>query len=198
MKQNDNTFDWQTGFTIYFDRCTGLSQAAQPTLRHLSDMKGMYANQESFREMTTVDDPVIYAFYELGSPENPGDVAFGTSITYPGKVGAEYFFTKGHFHSVLETGEVYYCLSGQGFMLIENHEGDCRALPLTAGQAVYVPRRYAHRSINTGAKPLVTFFAFRGDAGHNYGSIEQSGFRKIIVEQDNCPTVVDNPRWNNR
>jgi glucose-6-phosphate isomerase len=104
--------------------------------------------------------------------------------------------TKGHFHTILETAEVYYCLSGQGYMMMENPEGDWRALALEAGKAIYVPARYAHRSINVSPdKPLVTFFVFRADAGHDYGSIESKGYRKLLVEKDGQPTVIDNPRW---
>jgi glucose-6-phosphate isomerase len=59
-----------------------------------------------------------------------------------------------------------------------------------------VPRRYAHRSINVGAEPLVTFFAFPGHAGHDYGTIEEKGFRKLCVRRaDGSPTFVDNPSW---
>jgi glucose-6-phosphate isomerase len=158
-------------------------------------MAGMYADQAAAHRLVAAGNPLVYEFFELGCPARDGDVAFGTSITYPGRVGDEYFFTKGHFHTILETGEVYYCLQGQGLMLIESPEGDWQALPLQPGQAAYVPRRYAHRSINTGTTPLVTFFAFRGDAGHNYGSIEGKGFRKIVLEKDGRPVIADNPRW---
>jgi glucose-6-phosphate isomerase len=146
--------------------------------------------------MIEARDPLVYEFYDMGRPEEPGEVAFGTSITYPGRVGDEYFMTKGHFHTVLETGEVYYCLRGRGFMLMENPEGDWQARELLPGVAVYIPPRYAHRSVNVSStEPLVTFFAFRADAGHDYGSIETRGFRKLIVEREGRPEIVDNPRW---
>ena len=103
--------------------------------------------------------------------------------------------TKGHFHTILETAEVYYCLSGEGFMLMENPEGDWSAQPLSPGVMVYVPPRYAHRSINTGSVPMVTFFCFRADAGHDYGTIETKGYRKLIVERDGKPAIIDNPKW---
>jgi len=132
----------------------------------------------------------------MGIPETSGDVAYGTSITYPGKIGDEYYMTKGHFHTVLDTAEVYYCLRGHGIMLMENPEGDVEAQELTPGQALYVPRRYAHRSINISAsEPLLTFFAFPGHAGHNYGAIETKGFRKLVVERGGKPALVDNPAW---
>ena len=141
-------------------------------------------------------DPLVYEFFEVGVPETPGDVAYGPSITYPGKVGDEYYMTKGHFHTVLETAEVYYCLRGHGVMLMEAPEGDVEAQELTSGQAVYVPRRYAHRSINISAsEPLVTFFAFPGHAGHDYKAIETKGFRKLVVERGGKPTLINNPAW---
>ena len=119
----------------------------------------------------------------------------GTSILHPGKIGDEYYFTKGHYHSKLDTAEAYYCLSGEGFMLIENPEGDWRAIPMKGGEAVYVPKRYAHRTVNTGKTDLVTFFAFGGEAGHDYGTIETKGYRKLIVERDGKPEIIDNPKW---
>jgi glucose-6-phosphate isomerase len=62
--------------------------------------------------------------------------------------------------------------------------------------AVYVPACYAHRSINVSlSEPLVTFFAFPGNAGHDYGTIETKGFRKLAVLRDGEPAFIDNPRW---
>ena len=146
--------------------------------------------------MVANGDPMVYEFHGLPVPEHDGDLAFGCSILNPGKVGDEYYFTKGHFHTILETGEVYYCLKGHGYMLLENPEGDWSAQELTAGKAVYVPKRYAHRSINVSPdEQLVTFFVFRADAGHDYGTIETKGYRKLLVEKDGVPTIIDNPNW---
>jgi len=79
---------------------------------------------------------------------------------------------------------------------MENPEGDWEAQELTPGKAVYVPVCYAHRSINiSSSEPLITFFAFPGNAGHDYGTIESKGFRKLIVERDGNPTIIDNPKW---
>ncbi len=66
---------------------------------------------------------------------------------------------------------------------------------LKPGDSLYVPGRNAHRSINTGSTPLVMFFAFRSDAGHNYGAIEEKGFRKLLVDVGGAPTLIDNPMW---
>lgn len=182
-------------FTMYFDLKNGMSDERKTTKRYLSNMRGMFADEAALEEMIKKEDSLVYEFYELGMPETPGDLQFGTSITYPGKVGNEYFMTKGHFHTILDTAEVYYCLSGKGYMLMEDPEGHVDAQLLTPGEAVYVPTRYAHRSINIGNEPLITFFVFRGDAGHDYGTIETKGYRKLIVEKNGKDEMVDNPKW---
>ena len=189
-------YNWGKGFVMDFSLINGLSKTAVSTKRKLSQMRGMFSDTAAFEEAVADGDPLVYEFYELGQPENSGDLAFGASITYPGKIGNEYFMTKGHFHTVLETAEVYYALSGEGGMLLENPEGDTAFHPMAPGTAIYVPKRYAHRSINTVKVPFVSFFVFRGDAGHNYATIETKGYRKLIIEGINGkPEVIDNPRW---
>ena len=159
-------------------------------------MKGMFADQAAFEQAVRQDDRLVYEYFDMGVPHTEKDVAYGTSIVYPGKIGAEYHMTKGHFHTVLDTTEVYYCLRGHGYLMMENPEGDVEARELKPGLALYVPKRYAHRSINvSNGEPLITFFAFPGHAGHDYGTIETKGFRKIIVEKNGAPEIIDNPRW---
>lgn len=189
-------FHFDKGFTIDFDLKTGLSTLLETGKRRLSDMRDMYADKIAFDHMLKQDDSIVYEFHSMPVAERAGDLAFGCSIVYPGQVGREYFMTRGHFHMMLETAETYYCLSGHGYMMMENPEGDWRALELIPGRAVYVPRRYAHRSICVGkSEPLVTFYTFAADAGHDYGTIENKGFRKLLIEDNGQPAVVDNPKW---
>ena len=196
VNENSAKFDWVKGFTVDFDLKTGMSTSdAVSSKRHVSNLKGMFADDKATDELITNGDPLVYEFYEMGAPEKEGDLAFGSSITYPGKVGNEFFMTKGHFHTILETAETYYCISGKGYMLIESPEGDWSAQALSPGKMLYVPPRYAHRTINTGDMPLVTIFYFRGDAGHDYGTIETKGYRKLIVQNDGKEEIIDNPKW---
>ena len=190
-----NQFPWDTSFIVDFDTVTGRSKTAQTTPRYHSQMKNMFADTEAAEKILEKEDPLIYEFHELGCPERAGDLAFGTTILYPGKVGNEYYMTKGHFHVILETAEVYYTLKGCGYMVMENPEGDTIEMPLSEGQCVYVPRRYAHRTVNTGTEPLVLFYVFGADAGHDYGTIETKGYHHLIVEQDGKAVVADNPKW---
>jgi len=164
--------------------------------RRLSAMRGQFADQAAYTALLDRDDVVLYEIYELGRPAVAGELPHGVSIVHPGKVGDEYYMTKGHFHAVLETAEVYHCLSGQGMMVMETPEGEWAVEELRPGGVLYVPPRWAHRSVNTGRDAdLITFFAYPGNAGHDYGTIERRGFRKLVVERDGQPTVIDNRRW---
>ena len=42
---------------------------------------------------------------------------------------------------------------------------------------------------------FVFFSVWEARAGHDYGTIERDGFRKLIVLRDGQPTVVDNPKY---
>ena len=158
-------------------------------------MQGQFRDDATYRQLIEDGDPVLYEVYELSRPQVAGELIHGVSILRPGTVGDEYFMTKGHFHTVLETAEIYYCLQGQGVMVMETPEGDWGIEELSPGNILYVPPRWAHRSVNTGSAELITFFAYPGHAGHDYGTIETQGFRKLIIEKDGQPAYIDNPRW---
>ncbi len=164
--------------------------------RTLSSMNGQYFDSQAFAAALAVDDRVLYEVYELQRPQVAGELLHGISILHPGKVGDEYHMTKGHFHTMLETGEVYYCLKGRGCIVMETPEGEWAVEEVTPGKVLYVLPRWAHRSVNTSFdEDLITFFIYPGNSGHDYGTIEQQGFRKLVVEQNGAPVVVDNPRW---
>lgn len=185
-------------FSLDFDLTTGMCNSGKAVMtdRFVSDMIHQFRDRAAAEKIVAGGDRMIYSFLEMDQlPERSSELRFGTSVLYPGLVGEEYFMTKGHFHTIIDTAEVYYCLSGQGAMLMETPEGDVQLAEMRPGEAVYVPPRYAHRSINTGEMPLVMFFVFRSDAGHDYGTIEDKGFRKLLVNRDGKPTLVDNPRW---
>ena len=182
--------------SIKFSLEDGLSPDRIPTRRMLSNMKGMYYYEEDFENMLKEEDICIYEFYELGIPEKSNHLAFGTTIIYPGKVGKEYFMTKGHFHEKLDTAEVYYCTKGHGFLLMEDINGKIEVQEMTPGVSVYVPPNFAHRSINISKnEPFIMFFVFRADAGHDYRTIETKGFRKLIIDKNGKPEIIDNPKW---
>lgn len=153
-------------------------------------------DQDAYQHMLAKADTLVYEVYEIQRPGITGELLSGISVVHPGQVGHEFFMTKGHFHEVLETAEIYYCLQGEGFMVMENPEGECSIEVLSPGRVLYVPPRWAHRSVCTGRQnDLVTFFVYPGQAGHDYGTIENQGFRKLVVASEDGVVFVDNPRW---
>ena len=164
--------------------------------RKLSALRGQFADEASYDRMLASEDSLIYEVYEIKRPEVEGELIMGVSIVHPGMVGREFFMTKGHFHTVLETAEIYYCLRGEGFMVMEPPEGQAAVEPLSPGKVLYVPPRWAHRSVcSSRQEDLVTFFAYPANAGHDYGTIEQQGFRKLVLDGPGGPEIADNPRW---
>lgn len=172
-----------------------MSQYDSHTVRRLSSMAGYYQAGDAFSALLAVDDPIHYEVFGMDRPAVVGELISGITHLYAGKVGQEYFMTKGHYHAVLETGEIYYALQGQGMMVMETPEGAWRVEPFASGQVVYVPPRWAHRTVNTGSEVLRFFWVCPAHAGHNYGAIAERGFRKLVVEVAGKPTILDNPRW---
>ncbi len=164
--------------------------------RYLSDLRGQFHDQRAYENLLAKDDPLLYEVYEIKRPEVEGELLSGISIVHPGKVGNEFNMTKGHFHTILETAELYYCLHGEGFMVMETPEGESSIEALSPGKVLYVPPRWAHRSICTSRQEdLVTFFIYPGNSGHNYGTIEEKGFHKLIIEGEQGIEIIDNPRY---
>ena len=173
-----------------------LSSYDNHTLRKLADMKNQFSDREAYQARLDEENTLLYEVYEIKRPEVAGELLSGLSIVHPGKVGNEYFMTKGHFHKVMETAEIYHCLQGEGCMVMETPEGEWVVEDLFPDRILYVPPRWAHRSVNTGsAADLVTFFVYPGHAGHDYGTIECQGFRKLVIEVDGRRQIVDNPCW---
>src|SRR4030067_2869678 len=94
--------------SVDFDLHTGLSKTRKSLQRRLSAMKGLYYDDLALQDQLSKEDVLVYEFFDMGVPESEAEIAYGTSITYPGKIGDEYFMTKGHFHTVLATADVSY------------------------------------------------------------------------------------------
>jgi glucose-6-phosphate isomerase len=176
------TFQPLDPFALMVDFTTGaLEPYTSRTERHVSDMRGAYADGDAFDQLVALGDPLVYEVLQYDVPEEVGQLICCTTVLHPGTVGEEYFMTKGHYHSVRETGEVYLGLSGRGQLLLMTEDGAKAATPMGPGTVAYVPPCWAHRTVNTGGEPFVFFAVYPGQAGHDYGAIEMTGFPERVM-----------------
>jgi len=178
-----NALDFTTGDMVPHGRAV---------IRRLSEMRRAFADPETVAALLSEgDDRVIYRSYVAEVPEQPGHLAYLTTIILPGEVGGEYHMTRGHFHQK-DSAEVYLGMSGHGLMLMQARDGQFRSEALTKGTTVYVPPGWAHRTVNTGPQELVFLAVYFSDAGHDYRSIEAKGFAARVMVGPKGPQIVGN------
>ena len=171
-------------FGVDYDLVHGIMKDPQNHIVRLaSSMRGHYRDAKALEALVAQGDPVHYEVFEYRIPEQPGQLQFCISKTYPGTVGGECVMTKGHYHRVAATAEIYLCLRGEGYMLMKTVEGECLWEEFRPGRVIYVPPYWAHRTVNTGEEPLVSFYVYPGNAGHNYGDIEKQGFPVRVLKR---------------
>ncbi|MEM2902366.1 MAG: glucose-6-phosphate isomerase family protein [Candidatus Bathyarchaeia archaeon] len=179
--------------SIRFD--SGVILHATSIKRRLSDLKTFFMEKDVVEEMLKSGlNPLIYEVYECTQPAEKGHLNFGTTILKPGKIGKEFYLTKGHYHLKDESSEVYLGFKGEGLILLQSKTGETKVTSIGPGKVVYVPPKWGHRTVNVGNEELVFFFTYPADAGHDYETVEKSGFLKLVVEKNGRPEVVDNPR----
>lgn len=164
---------------------------ARHRARRLSDLRGVFADVDAHERAVRAGDPVVYEIFEPPIPEAPGHLVCGVTVLHPGTVGAEFFMTRGHYHVHRQTAEVYHVLAGIGYLLLQREDGAAQAVPLAPGDLVYVPPGWGHRSVNTSTTPLLLFYVFPGDAGHDYETAQATGFRYTVVQTPAGPALTE-------
>lgn len=159
--------------------------------KRLGELRAIYADKSAF----AASDPEKLAYEVVEYRADGSDIIFGTTIMEPGRVGDEYFMTRGHFHVRRDRGEVYYTQSGEGLLLLESRDGETRVVEMKPGICAFIPPDWAHRSINTGKDKLVFVWVCNADAGHDYGLIMEKGMRSVVMARNGKPVVEANPKW---
>jgi glucose-6-phosphate isomerase len=174
-----------------FDATKGTIEGGRRIERRLSDLAGIFQDEPAYRALCAAGNPVVYSVEAVEPGTGDGDLHYGLGVIYPGRVGREYFMTKGHLHSWREAAELYIGLSGTGVMLLEDEAtGESRMLPLGPGCAVYVPGRTGHRTANVGETPLSYIGVYPARAGHDYGVYASRNFRYTILDEDGLPKMI--------
>lgn len=179
--KTDTNIDLQTG---------KLSGNMIESEKHISELRNVFKDEMARSQMPP--DTLTYKVQmHKGEEEGKeGGLFFGTSFVYPGLVGNEYFMTRGHFHSKIDTAEYYWCVEGEGVLLLMDEERKCYTEKMTPGSLHYIKGRIAHRIINTGNKILAVGACWPSDAGHDYNSIEKDGFPVRVLCIDGEPALV--------
>jgi glucose-6-phosphate isomerase len=174
-----------------FDPDTGAIDGCPIVTRRLSDLGGIFADARAYGERLKSDDPAVYTVSTFDAAEGQGQLHCGLGTIAPGRVGSEYFMTRGHLHARRETAEIYIGLRGSGLMLMQREDGSHEhSVELTRNGMVYVPGWTAHRTINTGNDPLVYLGVYPAEAGHDYESIRKTNFRSVVILKNGAPVII--------
>lgn len=179
MRLMPNEKPWPVGITPK-NYPEFISKSSEYLVRKGKDMVGY------FKE-TPEPDTLIYEVYEA---ETEGHQKLALTVMKPGKVGNEFFMTKGHFHEDDKAGEIYVCLKGNGMLIMQTKEGKTDEITLKPNTVAYIPPGWAHRTINTGPEEFIMVAIFPETSGHDYGSIQEKGFIKRVVEQAGQVQVI--------
>jgi len=124
-------------------------------IRKYTDMKDKYKSEIK-------GNPLIYAVYikDFKSFET------GLTVIESGKIGKEYFMTKGHRHkNPIE--EIYILIEGKGKLLIKE-KNKIKEINMKKGKIYFIPGKSGHRLINVGKSHLEVFTIYSKNAGHDY------------------------------
>jgi glucose-6-phosphate isomerase len=162
--------------------------------RTLSSMKGAFLDQAAAEQILAKEDPLIVEVFMAPVPAGPGFLMANINVVYPGKVGNEFYMTKGHIHDdPIHAPEIYITLRGTGKLVLQTLEGKFHMADMQPGAINYIPAPWAHRCVNCGDEPLVYLGIFPANTRRDY-SFDSSNFKKRIVAQDGQVVAVDNTR----
>lgn len=159
-------------------------------VRKLKDIPGIFGDEEAYSIMDQEQLAYTVQAWLPVADGTPGGLFFGASTIYPGKVGNEYFMTKGHFHSQSDRAEFYWGVQGKGLLVLMDRDRNTWAEEVYPGSLHYIGGEIAHRLANTGNEKLIVGACWPSDAGHNYEEIAENGFSARLVEVDGKPKLV--------
>lgn len=156
--------------------------------------------------------PVIHYYMIRGGSDQKN-----ITVWEPGTISGEYIKTYGHYH-VGNLSETYWIVYGQGVALLqklaENENGEMipdvvfefKAIPVKAGQELFMPSNFGHLLVNTGKTYFVTIddslvdfedrdpTSFPGHA--DYEPVKKMrGFAYYVVENNGKPALKKNPLY---
>ncbi len=178
-----------------------LDGASNRYVKLFSDLVGLYEDEHAFQALVAEKGGrVAYEVTDFKPSANPGDMIIGVTRMEPGRVGREFYMTRGHIHARPNRPEMYYGERGRGVMLLESPAGDIRTVEISPRSMCYVPPYWIHRSVNVGDEPLVMTFAYPADSGQDYDIIGKAGGMKsrIVTDGEGSWMTVNNATYRPR
>lgn len=160
------------------------------SMKTMGELRSIFADRQAADRMPA--DLEIYRVqtYMPVPAGTEGGLYWGRTVLQPGKVGDEFFMTKGHFHRIRNRGEYYLTLQGTGALLLMDEARNTRSEEMFPGSAHYIPGHTAHRVANTGSTPLVFAACWPSDAGYDYETIDREGFSARMLLRNGKPVLV--------
>jgi glucose-6-phosphate isomerase len=162
----------------------------QHSVKNLGHLVGVFHDREAWQSM----DPqtVVYSvqWQEPVLPNTEGGLFWGSTTIEAGRVGDEYFMTRGHFHAKRDRGEYYCTVQGKGMLILMGEDRLSRVEIMSPGSLHYISGHTAHRAVNTGDVPLVFWACWPSDAGHDYDAIAKEHFSVRVLERGGIPEFV--------
>lgn len=149
---------------------------------HSGDLVGVFHDEAAWLALPA--NTPIYQVEMLQSAQGEGELFVGTTHLNPGRVGDEFYMTRGHFHQRREQGEVYIGLRGTGLLLLQDEQGKARLEQVSAGSVHIIPGATAHRLINTGIEVLSALAVWPTIAGHDYAALAQGFALRVVLQDD--------------
>ncbi|MEH8149882.1 glucose-6-phosphate isomerase family protein [Aeromonas veronii] len=155
----------------------------------LADLQGLFADPHA--EAALSPDTRLYRVAMLPGNGGEGDLNMGVTYLEAGRVGQEFFMTRGHIHARAEQAEYYFGLCGRGLLLLQDMAGVCRLEQVFAGSVHHIPGHVAHRLVNTGETQLSALAVWPAIAGHVYRLMAERGFGlRVVAGKEGEPCVV--------
>jgi glucose-6-phosphate isomerase, archaeal len=171
------------------DLRTGLlsGQAINEAVKTVGDLEAYWLAPNQIRD----PEEVLYRTqtFSCAPDSTEGVVLWGNTTLMPGKVGDEFFMTRGHRHVKMTHGELCITVSGRGALLLMDADRNTRHEEMTPGSTHWIDGNLAHRTVNTGDEPLVFLCAWPADCGHDYDEIEGLGFSARMTCADGKATL---------
>src|SRR5208283_4556122 len=122
-------------FTTFVDWESGAlgGLGIKESTKLLGQMEGMFQDTESWGQMDPATTVYRVQYWKPVPDGTSGGLFWGNSTVFPGKVGNEFFMTKGHFHAQLDRAEYYATVSGEGLLLLMDVKRKTACLPMKAG-----------------------------------------------------------------